>query len=103
MNKKERQGIADAFRACLPYLWNGIDVRFGNSSKFICYALERSYSPGRLMARKVVEKRLENWKVLSDWLRIQIGEDRYQAEANEQRMQAHRKAWVLQLIKEFEQ
>lgn len=100
MNKKERQGIADAFRACLHYLWDGKGSLPRAQSVFICDALSMA---GKGWAREIVMGRLCGFPALGAWLLHQIGEERYQAEVTNQRLQAHRKAWVLQLIEEFEQ
>lgn len=104
MNKQKRQGIADAFRACLPHLWDGKgeDPPLWKE-EFICHALEESDSQGWRRAREVVENRLENCGTLFDWVSKQIGHEKFNAEHTRERMQAHRKAWVLKLIEEFEQ
>lgn len=101
MNKQERQGIADAFRACLPHLWDGVSKSAGVT--YICYALERCWSAHhRAAARRIIEKRLGDCESLDVWLCEQIGRKRFDDEFTDERMQAHRKAWVLRLIEEFE-
>lgn len=62
MNKKERQGIADAFRACLPYLWDGSLLSAGTT--YICWALERSNSAHYRAAQRIIEKRLGDCETL---------------------------------------
>lgn len=101
MNKQKRQGIADAFRACLPHLWDGVHCSDGTT--YICWALERSNSSHYRSAQRIIEKRLGDCESLEAWLYEQIGEKRFDAECTDKRLQAHRKAWVLKLIEEFEQ
>ena len=102
MNKKERQGIANAFRACLPYLWDGVGKRPYDKSTFICTALQFSGHEHYCAARTIAADRLCGFATLNQWLHNQIGEKRYYAELTWERMQAHRRAWVLKMIKEFE-
>lgn len=99
MTRTERQGIADALTACLPYLWNGF---FGCTQsprqEFICHALRESGHTDWLFAKQVIDNRLKGEGSLCDWLLAQGIRQKYITFA---RIQAHRKAWVKQLIEEF--
>lgn len=102
MTRTERKKIAAAFRACLPHLWDDVGERSDDKWAFICDALMLSGHEHSRAARTIVAARLCGFATLNDWLHSQIGGKRYRAEFTWERMQAHRRAWVLKLIKEFE-
>lgn len=102
MTKQERQGIAEAFRACLPYLWDGTAERQENQGAVICFAMCLSGHKSSEVAQGIVISRLGGHETLSVWLGNTIGRERFRSEYTQQRMQAHRRAWVLKLIEEFE-
>lgn len=102
MTKQERQGIADAFRACLPHLWDGVGKRQAHKAMVICHALEKTNHISNVDAKLIVRGRLGEFSIVEDWLSDKIGKRRFLAECNLRRMQSHRRAWVLKLIEEFE-
>lgn len=104
MTRTERKQIAAAFRACLPYLWNGSEPFTVWKEEFICYALEATDERYSEQARRIVSDRIGGgpYCTLNDWLILKIGKERYIKEVTPKRMQAYRRAWVRKLIKEFE-
>ena len=101
MGPATRNSIAEAFTACLPHLWNGkSDMRFLEKTAHICFALCRTKHPAYYLATSVITHRLGNSSTVQHWLFMQG----IPVEAmTHPRLQAHRKAWVKQLIKEFSQ
>ena len=115
--------IADAFRKCLPYLWDGQGARCERPLN-TCGALGRAYLEGEIgrnalaRCKGVVMDRLEgNWTV-ADWLAekgfIEGGRELrdYRAYTTRTRVrvpkivrqiQQYRHAWVQALINEFEE
>ena len=102
MTRTERKQIAAAFRACLPCLWDGKGECPNDKTEFICWALEESRHEHGRAAQWVVMGRLCGCGEFSNWLFRQIGVNRYAKEVTPERLQAHRRAWVRKLIKEFE-
>ena len=101
MTKAERQGIADALRAALPFLWDGKSK--DSKSLYICHALMNSRHPFEKSAVRVIMNRIEATghctNNLYGWLVHAAGIDH--KTITFQRLQAYRRAWMLELIKEF--
>lgn len=95
----ERTHVAEAFKTCKPFLWNGqrgIDKRQG-TSRFICQALYDSKARYGYLAREIVMERLDGNNTVDAWLanrKIYRGSD-------DRKIQAFRHRWVDELIKEF--
>lgn len=94
-----RRMIASAFKAAVPHLDDGT----GQVGKyiFICLALERSGAPYWDRAVEVVGSRMGEWCSLRGWLRYSAGVP--SADLTYARVQAHRHAWLQELIREFSQ
>ena len=102
MTKRERLAIARAFQECKKYLWLGPGtVCPTGGSSFICHALgawgEKS---GTDPAREVIEARLGDCRTLESWLHEQGITSK---KLTDEKVQAHRHAWVDLLIEEFSQ
>lgn len=101
MKQTERQKIAYAIRNGLPQLRSGWGSEFGKSD-YICFAIGRGRYDGMpndagvIAAQKMIHKRIAPHTVVEDWLAAQ-GVKRIGI----RRLQAYRKAWMLQLIEEF--
>ena len=105
--------IAKAFRNALPFLWNGRGefTRELRLQEYICHAIRRGVrsqgygfemSSAADTARYIIQSRLTIGKYtmpMDDWLH-ETGVPC--SELTEPRVQAHRKAWLKMLIKEFE-
>lgn len=95
----ERTQIAKAFKAAVAHLNDGIVVL--GKTRYICRALEKSNAPHWRYARAVVMARLRGADTLGIWLRYQAGVP--SEELTDERVQAHRHAWLQELIREFSQ
>jgi hypothetical protein len=99
MKQANRQRIANAIRAGLPYLWNG-RILNNNKTSFICFAIDEphgySNDPDAEAAKKVIHKRIAPYTTVEDWLEAQ-GVKRI----TNRKLQAYRKAWMRSLIEEF--
>lgn len=95
---KQRAGIAAAFRAAKPLLWDGAPDRPGQHD-FICFALDATAYRYRHTARNIVRERLDGYLSMCTWLARQ-GVRKKQMTPT--RVQAHRHAWLDMLIAEFE-
>lgn len=102
MTPYERQGIADALRAALPYLWDGVSK--DNKCLFICHALQQTNHPCAKAAVRVIMSRIQatcdSTDNLFGWLITVAGIA--SKTITFPKLQAHRRAWMLELIKEFE-
>lgn len=88
------------------YLWDGIGDETGDETgyAFICYAiLHAASTPSQIgLAQKVrdaIEVRLHPWNNLHSWLRYEAGIP--EKMLTQERVQAHRLAWMNKLIKEY--
>ena len=106
MSKVSNKQIASALRKALPFLWNGNNGCSG--SIFICHSVNEGdnhqwcrLKPETIAAKKMIESRLmignRTW-TFDDWLRLKGVKNE---DMTSPRIQAHRKAWLLKLIKEF--
>ena len=103
-----RHQIAAAFRAAKPYLWDGLsNCNTQIKRQFICDAICLARSSAEFgdkgaytEAKNIIGSRLGVAMTLTEWLR-QRGIPRDQLN-NCARIQAHRHAWLDQLIAEFE-
>lgn len=103
MTSSERRGIADALRAALPYLWDGQWPSRHGKKQFICHALDASCHPDASQTKAVIETRVmtrNGFTTMEAWLNEEAGVDQDYLTATA--VQAHRHAWMLELIKEFE-
>lgn len=101
MKQIDRQRIANAIRAGLPYLWNGRGIRVNEKTDYICFAIDRTWgyaSAGIAVdaAKKMIHQRIAPYTTVEDWLEAQ-GVKRITS----RKLQAYRKAWMRSLIEEF--
>ena len=101
MKQIDRQRIANAIRAGLPYLWNGRREGIYGKSEFICFAIDRAWgyaSAGKVVAaaKEMIHQRIAPYDTVEDWLEAQ-GVKRITS----RKLQAYRKAWMRSLIEEF--
>lgn len=100
--------IARALVKAIPHLWNGVS-NFYQGQTYICHAIRsgdnRSWdhlSQATVAAIEIIENRLiinGNRKTFRTWLSWQPNVK--SKDMTDQRVQAHRKEWLLMLIKEF--
>lgn len=95
--KEERLQIAQAFRAAKELLWDGRGQWPDGTDLFICFAIVGSGHPSEQDACAIVHERLDGQPALGTWLMAQGITD-----FTRQQLQAHRHAWLDQLIEEFE-
>lgn len=95
--KEERLQIAQAFRAAKQVLWDGRGQWQDGTDLFICFAIERSGHPSEQDACAIVHERLDGRPSLGTWLMAQGITD-----FTRRQLQAHRHAWLDQLIEEFD-
>lgn len=102
MTPTTRQAIAAAFRAAKSCLWDGVSPRgFGNETRYICIGLTAVSDPlVRQDACRIINSRLCGRPSLEGWLFAEAGV--HEADLTDARVQAHRHAWLDQLIAEFE-
>lgn len=103
-------GLAKAFAAALPFLADTFNHPEGKCI-FICHALDKAAilnrrSGGhRARAEALIVARLGKCQTMSDWLEchddlyMEVRADRFYN--NGRKVQAHRKAWLEALVKEF--
>lgn len=96
--KKQRRGIAEAFRAAKARLWDGNGSWPFDRDRYICRALENCGHPSKKVAKEIIRTRLRGAPSLGWWLSEVHGIDGTQSQ-----LQAHRHAWLDKLIEEFEQ
>lgn len=96
MNKRDRRGIAAAFRAAKALLWNGRG-QFKYPS-MICAALWMTDSANANEAAHVIRMRLGNHLSVEDWLCANGIANRI----DDREAQAYRHRWLDALIAEFE-
>jgi hypothetical protein len=101
MKQADRQKIANAIRAGLPYLWNGRGIWGNEKTEYICFAIDRTWGLGRASnavaaAKAVIHQRIAPYSTVEDWLEAQ-GVKRI----GYRKLQAYRKAWMKLLIEEF--
>ena len=102
MKQDDRQKIANAIRAGLPYLWNGRGIWGNEKTVYICFAIDRTWgydSAGQVWiaaAKAVIHQRIAPYSTVEDWLEAQ-GVKRI----TNRKLQAYRKAWMRSLIEEF--
>lgn len=100
---EERKMIANAFRHCRKFLWDG--KLHTNGHEFICWALETTRMPCWTLARKVVMDRLafcEGSPICVDDYLIRVLKVRPE-QLLPKDVQSFRHRWVKHLIKEFSQ
>jgi hypothetical protein len=94
---------SEVFRRARRRIWEGRYSKTGPQSRFICYAIlfDATATPKeRRKAIDIVTKRLHPYHSMEDWLMAR-GVSAAQV-LTVWKMQAHRKAWLTMLIKEFE-
>lgn len=113
MSKATNKQIAKTFRKALPFLWDGTRAGQGyHQSEYICHAInegndawwcasaDRSFAVEA--ATQIIEDRLRidggPTKTFGSWLRAKGVKRKVMTDPL---VQAHRKAWLLQLIEEF--
>lgn len=101
MKQIDRQRIANAIRAGLPYLWNGRGIRGNEKTDYICFAIDRTWgyaSAGKVVAaaKKMIHQRIAPYTTVEDWLEAQGVED-----ITYRKLQPYRRAWMKLLIEEF--
>jgi hypothetical protein len=94
-----RKEIATAFRAAVPYLWDGVSPEY--ITKFTCTAIRDSRHPAWEAAQAVISARLQGKDSVMCWLDINYPELRV-FYTPEQVHQAYRHRWLQELIREFE-
>ena len=104
MAKITNKQIANAFRKAVPFLRT--DELDGGKTSFICFAVDDATDCGRVDRRacdkacEIIGKRLGvGCGSIHTWLRRQGIPEK---DLTHDRVQAHRHAWLQQLIKEFE-
>ena len=100
--KNHNKRVAAALRQSLNHLWNGKGPRNDGKESCICYALSAGDDvdmPAVNAARKIIMRRLAPSSTLRYWLCNRVPSSDVDNYVN---LQAHRKAWVEQLIVEFE-
>jgi hypothetical protein len=103
----QRRNIARAFQLALEELPDTAGAFLYNDSPFICDNIYRSIcSDTADLACSVIAKRIDYSFSLERWLKEQSWELREEVVADlaynsGRKLQAHRKAWLKQLIKEF--
>lgn len=95
----ERKQIAEAFKAAVAHLNDGTPAL--GKTLYICRALEKSNALHWRYARGVVIARLEGSATLGIWLHERCGVPPW--DLTRPRLQAHRHAWLQELIREFSQ
>ena len=102
--KEERSSIVQALTSAKQYLWDGEGEKSINQERAICFALDSAYivdacdAFGNAETCRVIMARLSPTTSVPSWLELQgIPFE----EQSFPRVQAHRHAWVDQLIKEF--
>lgn len=94
----ERQEIVAALKACKQFLWDGVGRGRRRREEYICIALERTNLPTGLTHKLIRERLGLGTSSLHTWL-VTRGVD--PKDITQERMQAHRLAWVDKLIEEF--
>jgi len=103
----KRQAIAKAFIDAKPHLWGGmreINEEEEEEEIYICFAIYLAKHLGLAgpdscdWATEVIHKRREGYTSLACWLDAHGVPYKHQ---NTERLQAHRHAWLDQLIAEF--
>ncbi len=101
---QDRAYIAQTLRDCRAYLWDGSEGLAGSKAgrEFICNAVRKAanYSPKAYMVQGVILERIVPCVSFKEWLNVVKGVPLEQLR-DKRRMQAHRLAWVNQLIDEF--
>ena len=96
--------IARIFRRAMTFLWDGVDIQsLQYTSEYICYAIawgRREPDQAEYKARKIITQRLNGYSSVGSWLHWY--HDIPSSELTAQKLQAHRRAWLEMLIKEFE-
>ena len=113
MSKVTNKQIAKAFTKALPFLWDGTPAGAGyHQCEYICHAINEGNDAWRyasddrslavLAAKQIIEDRLRidggTTKIFDSWLRAKGVKKKVMTDPL---VQAHRKAWLLQLIEEF--
>ena len=95
--------IADIFRKALPNIARNRSCG-DEGFTYICWAIEDIPRGGwrkRQAAKNVIMSRLAPYSTMADWLQQQLGTRKFTRVYTYERMQAHRIAWLKQLIEEF--
>ena len=102
MNKR----IAKVLRDAAPYLNTGKHIHEGDRARCICFAIDKGIFASTLNDNvagvhicREISIRLGDSATMAEWL-IKQGIPEYQLTHN--RVQAHRHAWLQQLIEEFD-
>lgn len=122
LTNKERLAVSKVFKRALNHLSDTyVDLESGNYSgkrMYLCWAIIEATTPGGMnglgdtsragkLAKNIVQSRLDGCMTLQTWLIRKSLDFAYQVRQdammnNGRDMQAHRRAWLMQLIAEFE-
>ena len=102
--KRDRKALVKALREGKKFLWDGRSPRPPGQDRMICFAIGIANSSGcvseraRSLCTNLISQRLDGCSGLRTWLRNQgIPE----SQITNERLQAHRHAWLDLLIAEF--
>lgn len=100
--------VVAAFRNSLNYLWDGKAKANGNTSRYICFSLNRVEGNmywlrrGCIAAKLIVLKRIYPSSSVEDFLRRRVsGFSIVNTPEHDIAVQAHRIAWVNMLVDEY--
>lgn len=106
---KQRAAIVRALKAAKPLLWDGTgdapDSWSDRPELYICDAILNAHRSGaitteeRRVARDLIHERIDRCFSLAEWLHNHAGI--HYSDITPPRLQAHRHAWLDQLIAEF--
>lgn len=102
--KRDRKALVKAFREGKKLLWDGRSGTHNPMDAMICFTIGRAQSKGLVsdqaytLATNLIDQRLAGSCGMRSWLRNQGIPER---EITNERMQAHRHAWLDLLIAEF--
>lgn len=109
MTPTNKTAILRALKAARPLIWNGKgpspDASETNTNPYICDAILQAFRNGDITddekqaAKDLINDRINHRFSLKEWLELDCGIHR--SEITPARVQAHRIAWVDQLIAEF--
>lgn len=100
LSKREKRMVANVLRDCLSRLWDGAGSHtISGKTAYICFAIGNG-SRAKDMTKWLIESRLDGFGSVRAWLsgRAKISG----GQLTNERVQAHRIAWVKHLIAELE-
>ena len=94
-----RKRIVKVLLLARAYLWDGREcTNYTPRNAYICHCCDRADDDEAVWTiKKYIRDRLEGWSSFRGWLLNALGVN----EVNQKHLQAHRRAWINELIKEF--